>query len=80
VSAIVGDDRIGPLRHGSSCFVCGKKIVNIAGGCTVKSPAADNIEATAHVRCVNGMDASDLLHRYQSAVDAGIRGGKERPS
>jgi hypothetical protein len=80
VTVVLGDDRIGPLREGSECFVCGFKIVNLSNGCCVQSPAAQNIQATAHVRCVNGMDASDLLQKYQSAVDAGIRGGKERPT
>lgn len=73
----VEDARLGPLRKGSECLVCGKKI-NI-GGCYVESPKTGNIKVTAHISCVNGMDAFELAAKYQIACTAIVSGKKERP-
>ena len=73
----ISDPRLGELRKESECMVCGHRI--LTGGVYVHSPKAGNIKATAHATCINGMTAFAMAAKYQSVLDAAIRGGKERP-
>lgn len=77
------DARLRPLDDAAECFLCGKRIVNVAhaGKLEMGGDGSGDFMGTLpmnmHLRCIDGLEVVDLLVRYRKALAAALRGTKE---
>ena len=71
------DPRLRVARDNPDCFLCGK-VCGPRAVVYVESGASPQL--AAHSRCVNNMQAVELMARYWQAVRAAIQGEGETPN